>query len=347
VTLSERLRRRIAREGPISFQDFMEAALYDPAEGFYARGPRIGEGGEFATSPTISPLFARTIATAFRRDAQDFDGTIDFVEIGSGAGLFLEQFSESLSRAATDFAGRVRLTAVERTAAGRDALLERGALRGVRVFASAGELPERSVTGWIFSNELYDALPVARVRGNPAGLEEMRVDVSSNGFCWSPVPASETLRSHLAAFDVALAPGQVAEVSLLAAPLHRALARALARGALVAFDYGHRSRILYHSAARFGGTLAVHSAGRRGGNPLERPGEVDLTAHVNWDDLVRAGEQEGLTTVGVVRQGRYLTEAGLFDHPATEAEKWRAFRLVDPEGMGEELSVLVQRRASG
>lgn len=344
MTLSERLRRRIAREGPISFRDFMEAALYDPAEGYYARGPRIGEGGDFATSPTISPLFARTIAAAFRRDTADFEGPIDFVEIGAGTGVFLEEFRASLSRADPAFAGRVRWSAVERTAAGRKALARGGALEGPRVFASAGELPERSVTGWIFSNELYDALPVARVRGSPQGLEEMRVDASSEGFRWAPVPASEQLQSHLAGFDVVLAPGQVAEISLLAAPLHRVLARALSRGSLVAFDYGHRSRTLYHSAARFGGTLAVHSGGRRGGDPLERPGELDLTAHVNWDDLVRAGEQEGLKTTGLVRQGRYLTEAGLFDHPATEAEKWRAYRLVDPEGMGEELSVLVQRR---
>jgi SAM-dependent MidA family methyltransferase len=71
---------------------------------------------------------------------------------------------------------------------------------------------------------------------------------------------------------------------------------------------------------------------------------VDLTAHVNWDDLIRAGESEGLTTLGITRQGRYLTEAGLFDFVASSAEKWRAYRLVDPEGMGEELSVLVQRR---
>jgi SAM-dependent MidA family methyltransferase len=347
VTLSERLRRRIAREGPISFQDFMEAALYDPVDGYYARGPRIGEGGDFATSPTISPLFARTIAAAFRRDTQGFEAPIDFVEAGAGTGAFLEQFREWLLRTAADFAGRVRWTAVERTAVGRKALAGRGAPEGLSVLASAGELPERSITGWIFSNELYDALPVARVRGSPLGLEEMRVDASSEGFRWAPVPASEQLQSHLLGFDVVLAPGQIAEVSLLAAPLHRALARALARGSLVAFDYGHRSRTLYHSAARFGGTLAVHSGGRRGGNPLERPGEVDLTAHVNWDDLVRAGEQEGLKTAGIVRQGRYLTEAGLFDHPATEAEKWRAYRLVDPEGMGEELSVLVQRRDPG
>ena len=345
VTLSERLRRRIAREGPISFQDFMEAALYDRAEGYYAKGGRIGEGGDFATSPTISPLFARTIAKAFRRQTEGLEGEIDFVEVGAGEGVFLEQFAKSLSLDSPGFASRVRLTAVERTEAGRRALAGRGGLAGVRLYASADELAEESLKGWIFCNELYDALPVSRVRGAAEGLEEMRVDAGPERFRWVALPASEELRGHVARLGLILAPGQTAEVSPRAGTLHRALARALARGALVVFDYGHRSRTLYHPAARFFGTLAVHSGGRRGGDPLERPGEVDLTAHVNWDELVRAGEAEGLTTVGVLRQGRYLTEAGLFDLVSSEAEKWRAFRLVDPEGMGEELSVLIQERS--
>jgi SAM-dependent MidA family methyltransferase len=71
---------------------------------------------------------------------------------------------------------------------------------------------------------------------------------------------------------------------------------------------------------------------------------VDLTAHVNWDDLILAGEEEGLATGGVFRQGLFLAEAGLLALTPNDAEKWRAFRLVDPEGMGEELSVLIQSR---
>ena len=122
---------------------------------------------------------------------------------------------------------------------------------------------------------------------------------------------------------------------------------ALERGRIITFDYGHRAPVLYHPAARRNGTLAVHFAGLRRGDPLAHPGEVDLTAHVNWDDLIRAGESEGLRTIEVLRQGRFLAEAGLFDFARDDAEKWRAYRLVDPEGMGEELSVLEQERPGG
>src|SRR5262249_15411106 len=211
--------------------------------------------------------------------------------------------------------------------------------------ASAEDLAPRSVRGWIFSNELYDALPVFRVRAaRSGGLEEMRVTYSSDGFRWVFVPAPEDLRRYLENAGAALAPGQIAEVCLEAPAIHRALSRALAGGSLTAFDYGHRSRTLYHSLARPNGTLSVHSEGRRGAAPFIRPGDVDLTAHVNWDVLIRAGEREGLETSGIFRQGSWLAEAGLFDLAENEAEKWRAFRLVDPEGMGDELSVLVQKR---
>ena len=344
MTLSERLRARIAKEGSISFRDFMTAALYDPQEGYYARGAPIGERGDFVTSPYVSPAFAAAIARRFADDAEKIEGPIDFVEVGAGEGEFLEGFARALARDAAALARRVRLTAVERSPAARQSLLSRKILPNARLLESVEELPERSVKGWIFSNELYDALPVVRVVGSERGLEEMRVGVDGDRFIWTRAPAPDAYREHLANFRVALESGQVGEISFAAAPLHRRLARALERGHLVTFDYGHTASVLYHPQARRNGTLAVHFAGFRRGDPLSRPGEVDLTAHVNWDDLVRAGESEGLASQPVARQGRYLAEAGLFDFVSNDKEKWRAYRLVDPEGMGDELSVLIQSR---
>ena len=61
------------------------------------------------------------------------------------------------------------------SAAAREALATRHIVPAPRILSSVEELPEGSVTGWIFSNELYDALPVARVVGSEGGLQEMRV----------------------------------------------------------------------------------------------------------------------------------------------------------------------------
>jgi SAM-dependent MidA family methyltransferase len=342
--LADRLREKIEREGPISFSDFMEAALYDAAEGYYARGPRIGEGGDFVTSPRVSSAFAGTIARLFAIDAASIEGPADFVEVGAGDGLFLEDLTAALRRVDPALHARLRLTAVESSPAGRSALAGRALDPRPRVLASVEELSEGSVTGWIFSNELYDALPVVRVAGSADGLQELRVGWRGGAFVWEPAAAPEVLRGHLASFGVTLEAGQKGEIAPGAEALHRRLARVLQAGWLVTFDYGHPARFLYHPFARREGTLAVHVGGRRGGDPLARPGEQDLTAHVNWDVLLRAGEAEGLRAERLARQGIFLAEAGVFDLARSDAEKWRIFRLVDPGGMGEEISVLVQSR---
>jgi SAM-dependent MidA family methyltransferase len=341
-SLARRLADRIAREGQISFRDFMEAALYDPADGYYARRAAIGEGGDFVTSPSISPLFARCIARVFSADAREFGGGIVFCEAAAGSGRFLGAFRSALDSLAPEVSRRTALAAIERSAAGREAI-EKSRLAD-RVVADVSELAGERFEGWVFSNELYDALPVHRVVLSEGRLFELGVvDPGSGRFEWTAVPAPPALPAYLDRFGVVLEEGQIGEINLAAAPLHRALGRLLSRGRLVAFDYGHGASVLYHPAARRLGTLAVHAAGRRGGDPLERPGKVDLTAHVNWDDLAAAGEAEGLATDARMRQSEFLARSGLFED-AGAAGRMEAHRLFDPEGMGDDLSVLLQSK---
>jgi SAM-dependent MidA family methyltransferase len=348
--LARRLSDRIGREGPISFRDFMEAALYDPEDGYYSRRAAIGDGGDFVTSPTISPLFARAVARVFAADAAGFPGEIVFCEAAANAGTFLRDFRAALDELAPGVSRRTRLRAIERSAAEREAIARAGLAE--KVAADPSEWESESFEGWVFSNELYDALPVHRVVASGGRLFELCVTNEASGFGWSPAPAPAALGEYLARFAIELADEQAAEVNLAAAPLHRSLARLLSCGRLVAFDYGHRARVLYHPAARPRGTLAVHARGRRGGNPLDRPGEVDLTAHVNWDDLARAGEEEGFATDVRMRQSEFLMKAGLFEDvgeaPGATGEapdrRLEALRLFNPEGIGDDLSVLVQSK---
>src|SRR5207249_2725452 len=121
----------------------------------------------------------------------------------------------------------------------------------VRVLASADELPDRSVNGWIFANEVYDSLPVSRVVGAVnGGLEELRVGLDGERFAWVRLPLPEPLRAHVSRRGIELQPDQLGEISIGAAALHRRLARAIKHGRLVAFDYGHSTPVLYHPLAR-------------------------------------------------------------------------------------------------
>src|SRR5205814_3966395 len=118
-SLTEKLAGRIRREGPVNFRDFMEAALYDPEYGYYARRAAIGEGGDFVTSPSISPLFARAIARLFVRDATTIPEAAVFCEAGARNGTFLRDFRAALSDLHAGIAARTELWAIERSAAGR------------------------------------------------------------------------------------------------------------------------------------------------------------------------------------------------------------------------------------
>ena len=355
----------------------MDAALYDPSGGYYAVRSAIGEGGDFVTAPTISPLFARAVARAFAANTKLLDGPLTFLEAAAAGGIFLADFRRELLEIDAETGRRTTIWAVERSRLGRENIAKTGAAE--RIFADAEQIPAGSISGWVFSNELYDALPVHRVEmrdgklfelgvglepsvfptsppvplsvsrrggGRRPGVRSDRENGSSQphdaGFVWTSWTAPPELSAYLARFGVVLAEGQIAEINLDAGPLHRALCRTIERGRIVTFDYGHRAPVLYHSHARRAGTLAVHSRGRRGGDPLANPGLVDLTAHVNWDDLAAAGEEQGFVTEPVRRLSRFLLEWGLFQD--AERDRIAALRLLDPEGLGDALSVLVQSK---
>jgi SAM-dependent MidA family methyltransferase len=277
----------------------------------------------------------------FARDAAGFAGEIVFCEAASGSGRFLQDFRTALADLDPDALSRTRLWAIERSTSGQESIA--GARLADRIVGDASDLEGERFEGWIFSNELYDALPVHRVTRSGDRLLELGVSLAPDAaaFAWTTLPAAPGLSGYLARFGIELADGQIAEINLEAAPIHRS-----PRGSSARPDRGLRLRPSRHDplpqACPPVGRSRCILAGRRGGSPLERPGEVDLTAHVNWDDLERAGESEGFVTERRMRQAEFLAAAGLFEDAG--ARRIEALRLIDPEGIGDALSVLLQSK---
>src|SRR5580765_6399266 len=92
MTLADRLCDRIRRDGPITFHDWMQAALYDEPDGYYCRADRINQGraGDYRTAPETSPLFAATFANYFAKWFADlgFPRAWTIFEAGAGGGEF-------------------------------------------------------------------------------------------------------------------------------------------------------------------------------------------------------------------------------------------------------------------
>jgi len=206
------------------------------------------------------------------------------------------------------------------------------------------------------ASELYDALPVHRVVGRSGGLRELRVAVEDGGLVWREAPAPEALRRHLASRGVRLEEGQIAEICLDAGPLHAGLLAACGSpGVALILDYGYPARRLYDPRGRRSGSLACYSRHRMDRDPLERPGEKDITAHVDWDGLREAAEGAGWVEVALLPLAELLVRGGIGAlvearglgierevDAASYAARQEIKRLLDPDGFGSDLRALVQ-----
>lgn len=351
-TLPERLREAIAREGPLRFDTFQRAALYDPDGGYYERPGRVGRGGDFVTGASWHPAFARCLVRIAVRLAAELPAPLDVIDVGAGEGELLAHFLGARPEGL-----EVRLTGVEASAARRSLAAAR--LPGVRFVSSVDDLPA-GLSGLAVAYELFDALPVRALRALEDGsLAERRVTVDEAGrfaFTDAPCPDAPELLAALGRRGAALEPGQLLEVRPGAADLARTLGARLSAGLLLLFDYGAPTRALY-GPARANGTLEAFMTHRVTRDVLADPGSRDVTAWVDFGEIEETLRGEGLVVHGLVSQSRLLLAAGIADElavppgesvsPERAVERNAVAKLVSPGGMGESIRVLVAERKTG
>ncbi|HEY0098490.1 MAG TPA: SAM-dependent methyltransferase [Pyrinomonadaceae bacterium] len=363
--LAERLRQQIERTGAISFRDWMAAALYDEREGYYCRPDRTrwgrpDSGGDYRTSPELSPLFAATFARYFAALYSELGSPVEWtiLEAGAGAGDFARVLLETLERTHPRVFQATRYYLAEISADARKRASETLAAFASRVEFCQNNLRGLSFdAGLIFSNELLDALPVHRVRQRNGQLRELCVGLDeARNFNWiEREPTTTRLAAHFSRLKTTLAEGQVAEVNLAAEDWLADAAPVIKRGYLVTVDYGAEAAELYQSTARSEGTLRGFRAHQFVADLLARPGEHDLTTTINWTGLKQAGEEAGLETISLQRQDEFLLRSGFLEElerltaqQPTEAERLRlrlgAREMILPNGMSRSFQVLVQKK---
>ncbi len=330
-----RVLRNLLQYGDLSFRDFVEIALYHPAAGYYSRPLHpVGKEGDYVTSPALSPVFAFAISRLIGEFVARAEGAVcSFVDIGCGTGSLLKDVARTTE-------GDIRWFGLDRT-------------RGNSLL----DVP-RDGMHLLFSNELFDALPFARLVMRGRELHELWVDPNLD---WVEHEAPAVYDDYFASHGITLEDGQFADVALDWGGLYREIASFSEHALIISFDYGYRARQLFHPRIRRFGTAASYAQQRVTRDLLANPGEQDLTAHINFDDLIRAGEELGATTLYFDRQAKFLLSLGITEHPlfaplddlkpeSVEAAldlreaREEARRLVLPDGIGEEIRVLVQGR---
>jgi SAM-dependent MidA family methyltransferase len=349
--LAERLAQQIERHGPITFRDWMTAALYDPGEGYYTRKDRQrwGRAGDYRTSPERSELFAATFARYFVRLYQTL-GSPDswtIVECGAGNGQFAYILLSTLREHFEEVFGKTTLAFVEVNQAAREKLEQ---FRERVRFTSLVDL-ETVTSGVFFSNELLDAFPVHRlVKLNGELLELYVTNEVGTGFTWTTGPV--TFRQEL---PHQLEEGQIIEVNPAIEGWFEQVTEKLERGFVVTVDYGAEATELYSYQDRPHGTLRAYSQHQFVENVLAAPGEYDITTSVDWSLVKRVGTNAGLRTIDFERQDRFLLREGLLEQlqaqlveSTSEAERaaltTTARDMIMPDGMAAHFQVLVQKK---
>lgn len=360
VSLAERLRERIRREGPITFHDWMQAALYDPEGGYYQRSDRErwGREGDYRTSPERSELFAATFARYFAKLSEELN-ELTIVECGAGDGTFAAGILHALKGQFPSVFAATRYVVYELSDDARQSAQQRLTEFGDRVQFYSDWDSVSVKSGIVFSNELLDAFPVHRVVQTRDGLSELYVALDSSGkFVWANrAVSSPRLTEFLNEHSLQLANGQIVEINLAVNDWLAQVCRKLEHGFVITVDYGAESGELYDFAQRPTGTLRGFSRHAFVEDVLTEPGDYDLTTTINWTQVKTVAERLGLQLIDFTSQDRFLLQAGLLDQlqdllsrADTEAEKMSltisAREMILPGGMASSFQVLVQKRSN-
>ena len=351
---------KIQSHGDMTFADFMADCLYYPEHGYYtSHRDRIGKQGDFFTSSSVHALYGGLIA----RQLQEMDqllGAEQFivVEQGAGEGHLAKDILDALQLEAPELYSRIRYRLVEVSPDNRQRQQEQLSDHAECIDWCSEEAVE-PFTGCYISNELIDAFPVHVVEKHNGQLQEVFVTCHEDEFGEVIAPLStEELAKHFAWLGVEPCEGNRGEVNLEAVRWIHRVATKLQRGFVLTVDYGYPAEELYAPFRRNGTVMCYHKHAAKE-DPYRMVGEQDITAHVDFTALQKAGSEVGLETLYFKEQYRFLMALGFVEKlielqaqvtDPNQAQKLRMTlkNLIMPdEGMGSTFKVLVQSKGVG
>lgn len=350
--LDEIIRNQIGRSGSVSFRWFMEQALYHPQYGYYASGKAaIGREGDFFTNVSVGPLFGKLLAGQFLEIWERMGKPEPFtiVEQGANDGRFACDVLQALKN--SELIPALRYVIIEPFE-----ILEKSQRDNLRNFSQAcwrNNLASlESFCGIHFSNELLDAMPCHLVRFSNDAWHERHVTFSKNEGSFVLVdgpPADEPLVYGISQANPPRIEGYQTEINLNIPIWLNEVSAKMEKGFLITIDYGY-PRSFFNIPERVDGTLSGYSRHHRM-NPLSMPGEIDISAHVEFTSVVEHAQKKGFLTAGFTDQHHFMAALGVHEFsgiqsPEPEMQKTlNAFKtLMHPELMGLSFKVLALQK---
>jgi SAM-dependent MidA family methyltransferase len=324
-----------ARGGWMPFDEFMQAALYAPGLGYYAGGlQKFGlmpqSGSDFVTAPELSPLFGQCLAEQAAQVLQATD-THHIYEFGAGSGRLALHICEHLAQHPCRLEQYFIIEISSELRARQQEALKH--LGSQVVWLDA--LPA-SMQGVALGNEVLDAMPVKLLTRLAGHWHERGVALEDGQFAWRDEVTELRLPVEIAGVHDFLT-----EIHPQSEAFLRTLAERLTLGAAFFIDYGFPDAEYYHPQ-RHMGTVMCHHLHQSDPNPLEKVGQKDITAHVNFTGAALAAQDSGLDVMGYATQGRFLLNCGLLQkaEQLTQIPRGQVAKLINEHEMGELFKVL-------
>lgn len=360
LAVSAELSRRIAAAiaeagGQISFEQFMDLALYAPGLGYYSAGAaKLGAEGDFVTAPEISPLFGRCLAHQLS-DILSGQEHAAVMEFGAGSGRLAADILSELQGLQCLPERYLILEVSADLRARQQALLRQRLPELFERIAWLDALPE-DFSGIVLANEVLDAMPVVRFRKSAtANFVELGVQNLEQGFGWTEIEAGPDLSKRIAAIETecgTLPAGYTSEINPRLEAWFRGLAATTSWGAVFIIDYGYTRREFYHPQ-REDGTLLCHYRHRVHADPFLWVGLQDITASVDFTATAEAAHAAGFNVAGYTSQAQFLLALGLTERMSEAVEidpahtlhySQQVKQLTLPGEMGERFKVLALTR---
>lgn len=308
----------------ITFEEWMDLALYAPGLGYYVSGNTKFGGslpsGDFATAPELTPIFGQIVARQAIQIIQACQHA-QILEFGAGSGALAASILDALEHAGLRVPYHILELSPELQARQRQALQRFG-----DQVSWLTTLPEQ-FRGCVVANEVLDAMPVTVFRYDEAGhIDEAYVARDDTGFVWQYADAQPRMADIITS-RVPPYPGYQSEINLRAEAWVRQMGSWLTQGAALLIDYGFPRREYYHPQ-RAEGTLMCHFRHHAHAQPLVLPGLQDITAHVDFTAMADAALAGGLNVLGYTSQAHFLLNAGLPDVVAAHTNQPRTLSAV-------------------
>jgi SAM-dependent MidA family methyltransferase len=327
--------------GRLPFEKVMELALYHPQHGYYNKPiPKLGKKGDFFTNVHVSNLFGYVVADYFINYWLEFH-PLQLVEIGGGDGKLIEQITKRFHQRKIDKSA-ISIYTVEKSLYHQ--LEQRQRLKKMPYnifFVDQLEQVPKTSFSIVYSHELLDAFAVHRLIWEKGRWWEIYITENQNTLVEIKDRLSSLeLEDYVNQLPDDFSAGQQIEVNLKAKSWIHDVSDWLHSGLIWTLDYGGNSREL-HSIRYLDGTMRYYQAHQHIHDPYSTLGEMDMTAHVNFEDMQKWGESKGLSTFFYGTQSSFLMEAGIFTY--TDPVYRNAMKQL-VVGMGENFHVLIQRK---